>query len=190
VSDLGLIGRSSIPQLIRALVGEGRTVVLSSHILDEVEKTCDYVAIVDRGEIVAMGLLAELQGEGKPRVLIGVDGTAAALEILAAVPGVSDIESENGVIQASVTDPDVIPELNGRLVEAGLPVRRLEPVRASLEERFPRDHVTAWRRGMTAAAAAPAARVRPFGLARADLLKLRKRRGLFWTAAGLIVGQW
>jgi hypothetical protein len=41
---------------------------------------------------------------------------------------------------------------------------------------------------MTAAAAAPAARVRPFGLARADLLKLRKRRGLFWTAAGLIVG--
>ena len=122
--------------LIRALVGEGRTVVLSSHILDEVEKTCDYVAIVDRGEIVAMGPLAELQGEGKPRVLIGVDGTAAALEILAAVPGVSDIESENGVIQASVTDPDVIPELNRRLVEAGLPVRRLEPVRASLEERF------------------------------------------------------
>jgi ABC-2 type transport system ATP-binding protein len=122
--------------LIRALVGEGRTVVLSSHILDEVEKTCDSVAIVDRGEIVAMGPLAELQGEGKPRVLIGVDGTAAALEILAAVPGVSDVESENGVIQASVSDPDVIPELNRRLVEAGLPVRRLEPVRASLEERF------------------------------------------------------
>jgi ABC-2 type transport system ATP-binding protein len=122
--------------LIRALVGEGRTVVLSSHILDEVEKTCDYVAIVDRGEIVTMGPLADLQGEGEPRVLIGVDGTAAALEILAAVPGVSDVESENGVIQASVSDPDVIPELNRRLVQAGLPVRRLEPVRATLEERF------------------------------------------------------
>jgi len=40
---------------------------------------------------------------------------------------------------------------------------------------------------MTAAAMPPAARVRPFGLARADLLKLRKRRGLFWTTAGLIV---
>jgi len=122
--------------LIRALVAEGRTVVLSSHILDEVEKTCDYVAIVDRGEIVAIGPLAELQGGGKPRVLIGVDGTSAALEILAAVPGVSDLESENGVIQASVADPDVISELNRRLVEAGVPVRRLEPVRASLEERF------------------------------------------------------
>jgi ABC-2 type transport system ATP-binding protein len=123
-------------KLIRALVGEGRTVMLSSHILDEVEKTCDHVAIVDRGEMVASGPLAELQGGGKPRVLIGVDGTAAALKILAAVPGVSDLGSEDGVIQASVADPDVIPELNRTLVEAGIPVRRLEPVRASLEERF------------------------------------------------------
>jgi ABC-2 type transport system ATP-binding protein len=123
-------------QLIRALVAEGRTVMLSSHILDEVEKTCDHVAIVDQGEIVAIGPLAELQGGGKPRVLIGVDGAAAALEILAAVPGVSDLTSEDGVIQASVADLDVVPELNRRLVEAGVPVRRLEPVRASLEERF------------------------------------------------------
>jgi ABC-2 type transport system ATP-binding protein len=122
--------------LIRSLVAEGRTVMLSSHILDEVEKTCDHVAIVDRGEIVASGPLAELQGGGKPRVLIGVDGTDKALEILAAVPGVSDLGSEDGVIRAAVGNPDVIPELNRRLVEAGIPVRRLEPVRASLEERF------------------------------------------------------
>src|SRR5205823_4759207 len=60
-------------RLVRALVGEGRTVMLSSHILDEVEKTCDHVAIVDRGEIVAMGSLDELRGVDQPRVLIGVD---------------------------------------------------------------------------------------------------------------------
>jgi ABC-2 type transport system ATP-binding protein len=122
--------------LIRALVKEGRTVMLSSHILDEVEKTCDYVAIVDRGEIVTMGPLAELQGDAQPRVLIGVDGTAQALEVLAGVPGVTDVNSENGVIRATLADIDVVPELNRRLVEAGIPVRRLEPLRASLEERF------------------------------------------------------
>jgi ABC-2 type transport system ATP-binding protein len=110
--------------------------MLSSHILDEVEKTCDSVAIVDRGEIVAIGPLAELQGEGAPRVLIGVDGESRALEILGAVPGVNDVTADNGVIHASLTDIDVIPELNRRLVEAGVPVRRLEPVHASLEERF------------------------------------------------------
>jgi ABC-2 type transport system ATP-binding protein len=122
--------------LIRALVKEGRTVMLSSHILDEVEKTCDYVAIVDRGEIVTMGPLAELQGDAQPRVLIGVDGTAQALEVLAGVPGVTDVNSEDGVIRATLADIDVVPELNRRLVEAGIPVRRLEPLRASLEERF------------------------------------------------------
>jgi ABC-2 type transport system ATP-binding protein len=123
-------------KLIRALVGEGRTVMLSSHILDEVEKTCDYVAIVDRGEMVTTGPLAELQGDAQPRVLIGVDGPAEALEVLAGVPGVTDVNSENGVIRATLADIDVVPELNRRLVEAGIPVRRLEPMRASLEERF------------------------------------------------------
>ena len=123
-------------ELIRALVGEGRTVMLSSHILDEVEKTCDHVAIVDRGEMVASGTLAELQGGGKPRVLIAVDETDAAFEILAAVPGVSDLGSRDGVIHAAVAESDVIPEVNRRLVRAGISVRRLEPVRASLEERF------------------------------------------------------
>jgi ABC-2 type transport system ATP-binding protein len=123
--------------LVAALVDEGRTVMLSSHILDEVEKTCDYVAIVDRGEIVAMGSLAELQqGDGQQRVLIGVDGASRALEILAGVPGVSDTSVDDSVIRISVKDADVIPELNRRLVEAGIPVRRLEPLHASLEERF------------------------------------------------------
>jgi ABC-2 type transport system ATP-binding protein len=123
--------------LVGALVAEGRTVMLSSHILDEVEKTCDHIAIVDRGEIVAMGSLAELQqGDGQPRVLIGVDGQSHALDVLAGVPGVSDVSVENGVIKASVAGADVIPDLNRRLVEAGIPVRRLEPLHASLEERF------------------------------------------------------
>src|SRR5215212_2818158 len=87
--------------LVAALVSEGRTVMLSSHILDEVEKTCDQVAIVDRGEIVASGPLAELQGGGQPRVLIGVDGIEAALALLANVPGVNRLTTEDGVIQAS-----------------------------------------------------------------------------------------
>ena len=52
-------------KLIRDFVDEGRTVMLSSHILDEVEKTCDRVAIVDRGEIVLSGSLDELQPRGQ-----------------------------------------------------------------------------------------------------------------------------
>jgi hypothetical protein len=49
---------------------------------------------------------------------------------------VTAVDSENGVIRATLADIDIVPELNRRLVEAGIPVRRLEPLRASLEERF------------------------------------------------------
>ena len=121
---------------MRALVDEGRTVMLSSHILDEVEKTCDQVAIVDQGEIVAMGSLDELRGGGQPRVLIAVDREREALRLLAGAPGVAKTNLDDGVIHVTLADADAIPDLNRRLVEAGIRVRRLEPVHASLEERF------------------------------------------------------
>jgi ABC-2 type transport system ATP-binding protein len=122
--------------LIRALIGEGRTVMLSSHLLDEVEKTCDYVAIVDQGEIVAQGPLEEMRGDGQPRVVIGVDEPAAARALLVGVSGVTEIAEQEGLLHVSLQDLDLVPELNRRLVEAGIAVRRLEPVQASLEERF------------------------------------------------------
>src|SRR5919201_7129840 len=49
---------------VRSFVDEGRTIVLSSHLLDEVEKTCDHVAIVDQGRVVLQGSIDELRGEG------------------------------------------------------------------------------------------------------------------------------
>jgi ABC-2 type transport system ATP-binding protein len=122
--------------LLRALVDEGRTVMLSSHILDEVEKTCDQVAIVDQGEIVAMGSLDELRGVEQPRVLIGVDRESDALRLLVDAPGVTKATVDDGVIHVTLADAAAIPDLNRRLVEAGIRVRRLEPVQASLEERF------------------------------------------------------
>jgi ABC-2 type transport system ATP-binding protein len=60
MNGLDPAGTAQMRELIRSLVAEGRTVLLSSHLLDEVERTCDAVAIVDRGTIVRQGPLAEL----------------------------------------------------------------------------------------------------------------------------------
>src|SRR3954467_5649636 len=90
---------------------------------DEVEKTCDQVAIVDQGEIVAMGSLDELRGGGQPRVLIVVDRESEALRVLADAPGVATPNVDDGVIHVTLTDGDAIPDLNRRLVEAGIGVR-------------------------------------------------------------------
>jgi ABC-2 type transport system ATP-binding protein len=123
-------------ELMRSLVEEGRTVMLSSHLLDEVEKTCDYVAIVDQGSVVAQGSLDDLRGEARPLIRIGTDDSELARSVLSRSTDVLDIAGLDGVLEVSLADIAVVPELNRRLVEAGVPVRRLEPAQTTLEERF------------------------------------------------------
>ncbi len=136
MNGLDPAGILELRHLIRGLVDEGCTVMLSSHLLDEVEKTCDYVAIVDQGRIVAQGELQEMRGDGQHRVVIGVDAPDAARALLAVVPGVTEIAEEEGLLHVSLQDLELVPELNRKLVAAGISVRRLDPVQASLEERF------------------------------------------------------
>ena len=62
MNGLDPAGMQDMRSMILTLVGEGRTVMLSSHLLDEVERTCDTVAVVDRGEIIRQGPLRGLVG--------------------------------------------------------------------------------------------------------------------------------
>src|SRR4029077_18854103 len=61
-------------RLIRELVAEGRTVLLSSHLLDEVEKTCDVAAIVDQGRVIAQGAIDELPSGGPRAIAVARPG--------------------------------------------------------------------------------------------------------------------
>src|SRR5919198_4655113 len=121
---------------VRDFVAEGRTIVLSSHLLDEVEKTCDHIAIVDRGRIVAQGSLATLRDAGRPSVLIEVDDSARARALLSVHAAVERVDDDGHLLRVVLTDPAAVAELNRRLVEAHLNVTRLEPAQASLEQRF------------------------------------------------------
>ena len=60
MNGLDPAGMLEMREMIQSLVAEGRTVVLSSHLLDEVERTCDAVAIVDRGRVIRQGSIVEL----------------------------------------------------------------------------------------------------------------------------------
>ncbi|MET0619650.1 MAG: ATP-binding cassette domain-containing protein [Thermoanaerobaculia bacterium] len=84
-----------IRETIREL-GKNRSVLLSTHILPEVEAVCDRVLIIDRGRIVAEGTPSELRGKlaGSPVVRVAIRGAVAAREALAALPGVAAIEVE------------------------------------------------------------------------------------------------
>ena len=129
--------------MIRALVDEGRTVMLSSHLLDEVEKICDSIAIVDHGRVVVQGTIAELKAGGRQGTArIGVDDVRRAASLLAGVGTavVLDADGDELSVQLQLADGarrrDILAQINHTLVQGGVAVHRLEPVESSLEQRF------------------------------------------------------
>ena len=137
-------GIQEFREMIRAMVEqEGRTVFISSHLLDEVEKICDHAAIVDRGKILMQGAISELaEGSTRHELIVGVDDPLRALELLQASDSVLQAQrSDEGLRVVLGEVPDTSPAesaaaVNASLVGAGLAVSRLEPVRQSLEKRF------------------------------------------------------
>jgi ABC-2 type transport system ATP-binding protein len=128
-------------RLIREFVGEGRTVLLSSHLLDEVEKTCDVAAIVDQGSVVAQGTIHELVRGGPRAIDIVCHGPVAAASLLAAVPGVSRATDHEEGLRVTLSpeapvDREIVTALLRRLLDHGVAVERVAPVAASLEDRF------------------------------------------------------
>lgn len=132
-------GIQEFREMIRAMVEqEGRTVFLSSHLLDEVEKICDAAAIVDRGKVVTQGPIAELaEGGARHELIVGVDDRERAMTVLDGIEQVREAHrSDEGLRVVLAGGPETAAAVNARLVAAGLAVTRLEPVRHSLEQRF------------------------------------------------------
>jgi len=127
--------------LIRELVGEGRTVLLSSHLLDEVEKTCDLAAIVDLGRVVAQGTIHELVSGGPRAIDIVCHNPIDAARLLAAIPGVSRAADHDGSLRVTLgpdapVDREIVTALLRRLLDHGVAVEKVAPVYVSLEDRF------------------------------------------------------
>ena len=122
--------------MIGELTGEGRTVFLSSHLLDEVEKTCHAAAVIDRGRIIAQGPISELVRDEHNEIDIGCDDRHAALDLLDGHPAVAAAYPTPDGIRVTLAGTDGAAAVNARLVTGGVVISRLEPVRESLEQRF------------------------------------------------------
>jgi ABC-2 type transport system ATP-binding protein len=82
-----------VRDLIRTLAQRGATILLSSHILAEVEQVCTHVAVMDRGRLIATGSVAELVGAASS-VYLEVDDVARAMDMLSSLPGIRQVTSE------------------------------------------------------------------------------------------------
>jgi ABC-2 type transport system ATP-binding protein len=139
MNGLDPAGMLDMRDMILSLVGEGRTVVLSSHLLDEVERTCDAVAIVDRGSVIRQGPISQLLAGSSYEVQIECSDPDGASGALATTPFGAHIQP--GADGITITLPagtarDAIAEINRLLVERGISVYRLQHMQASLETWF------------------------------------------------------
>ena len=128
-------GIHEVRALIRRLRDElNLTVLLSSHLLNEVEQTCDRVAIIDHGRLLYQGTIEDLVGKEKT-VKITVDRLEEAYSILSVVPALEVSRNGTQSLYVKMAD-DQIPDVNRLLVERGIRVMELSPQRKTLEQVF------------------------------------------------------
>ena len=119
--------------MLRRYAETGRTVLVSSHLLGEVEQTCTHAVVMARGRLVAAGPVAELVGSATSLVL-DVDDVDAALRVVAQLPGVQDVRRTGSGLTLRLLGTSRA-DLARALVAAGVGIDRLAPQRG-LEEAF------------------------------------------------------
>jgi ABC-2 type transport system ATP-binding protein len=121
-------------EVLRSYAATGRTVIVSSHLLSEIEQTCSHVVVMAKGQKIAQGTVEEIVGAGGA-VLLGVAeaDTDRAIAVLHGLPGVTAGRTDDGL----VADLGGVPRAEAlrALVEAGIPVDQFTP-RRRLEDAF------------------------------------------------------
>src|SRR3989440_3216318 len=126
-------GMAEMRKLIKD-IGQGeRTVLLSSHLLGEVEQICDRVGVISNGKLVTQSTVQELLGE--EGVLVRAQPIEQAQDILTRMLGAASVVHEDGYFHLK-TDPARSMEINQQLINAGVGVSELRPFERSLEEVF------------------------------------------------------
>jgi ABC-type multidrug transport system ATPase subunit len=127
-------GTREVRHLISDLARDGATVLVSSHLLAEVEQICSHVGVMYEGRLVAQGPLGELQGSTVQIVRVDTDRPEDAGRVLAEL-GLSEIETSTGSVTANLADV-AVEKIMPNLVNACVPVLGFTVLRPSLEDVF------------------------------------------------------
>lgn len=133
-SGLDPIGRRLVRDIIKAQRNRGATVLLNSHLLGEVEITCDRVAFIKDGEVVES---RELHGESEEQTTVSIRAVNVTVEVLNGLSQwSSSARTEGDRLTLTLSSNTLLPEIVRYLVAKGVDVYEVAPQRLSLEERF------------------------------------------------------
>jgi ABC-2 type transport system ATP-binding protein len=133
-NGLDPMGIAEIREIIKKIAANGKTIILASHLLDEVQKVCSHFAILQRGNLIHSGPVDDV---GKGTETVEVNAEAENLnEILLAFSGTSSINKENGIYQVSLRDGFHGKDLNRFLFDKSVVATHLVTKKKSLEKQF------------------------------------------------------
>lgn len=135
-NGLDPVGIAEIRELIKLLAKRGKTIIMASHLLDEVEKVCDHVAILKRGSLLTAGPVDEVLAN-EDIIEVSAMDTAQLLSVLQSFPGYSHIKEDGKLIQLFLPVGTArLEDVNRFCFEKGITLNLLTVKKKSLETKF------------------------------------------------------
>jgi len=128
-------GIAEIRELIRTIASQGKTIILASHLLDEVQKVCSHFAVLNKGELIYSGLVNEVNRE-ELQLEIAADNNRELLDLLKSFPGHRKIETAGEYLVITLSGNTPISDLSRFVYEHGIVITHLVEPRRSLESQF------------------------------------------------------
>ncbi len=127
--------RNNIYDTMVRLKGEGKTILYTTHYMEEAERFSDRIGIIDNGSIIAEGTLEELRTKGGVQESVGIE-CASVPENLSALNGMEYVRSENKLSFPVISVKSSLPQILQKCFEAGIDVTHVDVARANLESVF------------------------------------------------------
>ena len=133
-NGLDPMGIADIRELIRKIASQGKTIILASHLLDEVQKVCSHFAVLKKGDLVHCGPVDEV-GNASETIEVMADVPNLG-ELLLSFAGTSSLNRENGSFEVALYDGFKSKDLNSFLFEKGVVASHLVTKKKTLEKQF------------------------------------------------------
>ena len=128
-------GIAEVRELIKKVAGQGKTIIMASHLLDEVQKVCTHMAVLQKGKLKVCGRVDIVLNQ-HDQVIISADSLEKAHAFLQQHPGVKQIQKENTELHLTLTEGFSSADLNQVLFAQGIVLSQLTLRKKSLESQF------------------------------------------------------